>query len=71
MFFDAYGWNPDLGFGRALTALGWTSQRSSGGPPDEALQHPLVVRDFPKAAAILREPAPTYEKLRAALSEPR
>jgi hypothetical protein len=33
-----------------------------------SLQHPLVIRDFPKAAAALRELAPTYERLRAALS---
>lgn len=36
-FFDAYGWTPDLGCDRALTAIGWTSQRSSGGTADEAL----------------------------------
>jgi hypothetical protein len=33
-----------------------------------SLQHPLVARDYPKAAAALRELAPTYERLRAALS---
>ncbi|KAJ6443612.1 RADC family protein [Purpureocillium lavendulum] len=32
-----------------------------------ALQHPLVVRDDARAAALLRELAPTYEALRAAL----
>lgn len=33
-----------------------------------SLQYPLVTRDFPRAAAALRELAPTYEKLRSALS---
>lgn len=33
-----------------------------------SLQHPLVVRDFPKAAAALRALAPTYERLRTTLS---
>jgi hypothetical protein len=33
-----------------------------------ALQHPMVTRDFPSAAASLRELAPTYDRLRAALS---
>lgn len=37
VFFDAYGWNPELGFDRALTALGWTSTTSKGGDADEAL----------------------------------
>jgi hypothetical protein len=37
MFFDAYGWNPELGFGPALTALGWTSTETKGGESDEAL----------------------------------
>jgi hypothetical protein len=31
-----------------------------------SLQHPLVIGDFPKAP--LRELAPSYERLRAALS---
>jgi hypothetical protein len=33
-----------------------------------SLQHPLVIRDFPKAATTLRELAPSCERLRAALS---
>lgn len=40
VFFDAYGWNPGLGFDQALTTLGWTSTVTTGGPegrPDEAL----------------------------------
>jgi hypothetical protein len=37
VFFDAYGWTPDQGFDRALTAIGWTSRRSSGGSAEEAL----------------------------------
>ncbi|MEV4413775.1 hypothetical protein [Catellatospora sp. NPDC049609] len=37
MFFDGYGWNPELGFDRALAALGWTSTVSKGGDADEAL----------------------------------
>jgi hypothetical protein len=36
-FFDAYGWNPDIGCERALTAIGWTSAKTSGGTPEEAL----------------------------------
>ncbi|GAA3755285.1 hypothetical protein GCM10022225_45060 [Plantactinospora mayteni] len=37
VFFDAYGWNPELGFDRALDAIGWTSTVSSGGEAAEAL----------------------------------
>lgn len=37
VFFDAYGWNPELGFDRALTALGWTSTVHKGGTAEEAL----------------------------------
>jgi hypothetical protein len=37
MFFDAYGWNPELGFGPALDAIGWTSAVSQGGDPADAL----------------------------------
>jgi hypothetical protein len=37
VFFDAYGWTPDLGFDRALTAIGWRSRRSSGGSAGEAI----------------------------------
>jgi len=37
MFFDAYGWNPSLGFDRALAAIGWTSTATSGGTAEEAL----------------------------------
>lgn len=36
-FFDAYGWNPELGFDRALSAIGWSSTVSKGGEPAEAL----------------------------------
>jgi hypothetical protein len=36
-FFDAYGWNPDIGCERALTAIGWRSSKTSGGTPQEAL----------------------------------
>jgi hypothetical protein len=36
-FFDAYGWNPDIGTGRALAAIGWTSSKTSGGSAEEAL----------------------------------
>jgi len=36
-FFDAYGWNPDIGCARALAALGWRSSRTSGGTAEEAL----------------------------------
>jgi hypothetical protein len=37
VFFDAYGWNPGMGFDRALNAIGWTSTISKGGDADEAL----------------------------------
>lgn len=37
VFFDAYGWNPELGFDQALDAIGWTSTVSKGGEADEAL----------------------------------
>lgn len=37
MFFDAYGWNPELGFDQALGAIGWTSAVSKGGDADDAL----------------------------------
>ena len=37
MFFDAYGWNPELGFDRALAALGFTSSESKGGDAGAAL----------------------------------
>lgn len=37
VFFDAYGWNPELGFDQALDAIGWTSAVSGGGEPEEAL----------------------------------
>ncbi len=33
-----------------------------------SLQYPMVTRDFPRAAAALRELAPTYDRLRAALT---
>jgi len=36
MFFDAYGWNPEMGFDLALSAIGWTSTVSKGGDADEA-----------------------------------
>ncbi|GIM91898.1 hypothetical protein [Paractinoplanes toevensis] len=37
VFFDAYGWNPEMGFDSVLTAIGWTSTATSGGSPAEAL----------------------------------
>ncbi|HEY1488810.1 MAG TPA: hypothetical protein VGF84_22065 [Micromonosporaceae bacterium] len=37
MFFDAYGWNPEMGFEPALNAIGWTSTVAKGGEPAEAL----------------------------------
>ncbi|MEO3924061.1 hypothetical protein ABGB07_09420 [Micromonosporaceae bacterium B7E4] len=37
VFFDAYGWNPELGFDQALEAIGWTSTVSRGGDAAEAL----------------------------------
>lgn len=37
VFFDAYGWNPELGFDQALEAIGWTSAVGKGGDADEAL----------------------------------
>jgi hypothetical protein len=37
VFFDAYGWNPEMGFDQALNAIGWTSTVSKGGDADEAL----------------------------------
>jgi hypothetical protein len=36
-FFDAYGWTPDLGCDRALAAIGWTAEKTSGGGEEEAL----------------------------------
>lgn len=36
-FFDPYGWDPEKGFDDALTALGWTSEASSGGDEADAL----------------------------------
>ncbi len=35
-FFDPYGWNPGMGFERALSAIGWTSTVTSGGESDAA-----------------------------------
>ncbi|GAA1421940.1 hypothetical protein GCM10009662_80220 [Catellatospora coxensis] len=37
VFFDAYGWDPEQGFDRALAAIGWTSTVSKGGDADSAL----------------------------------
>jgi hypothetical protein len=37
VFFDAYGWNPEMGFDQALGAIGWTSTVSKDGDADEAL----------------------------------
>ena len=31
VLFDAYGWNPEMGFDQALAAIGWTSTTTSGG----------------------------------------
>lgn len=36
-FFDAYGWNPEMGFDQALGAIGWASTVSRGGERDMAL----------------------------------
>src|SRR4051812_43595240 len=36
-FFDAYGWNPEIGCDRALAAIGWTASKTSGGSAEEAL----------------------------------
>lgn len=38
VFFDAYGWTPELGCDRALTAIGWTADKTSGGTEPEALE---------------------------------
>lgn len=35
-FFDAYGWNPELGFDSALDAIGWTSTVRRGGDAGDA-----------------------------------
>ena len=37
LFFDAYGWNPEMGFDQALGAIGWVSTVSRGGERDKAL----------------------------------
>ena len=37
VFFDAYGWDPELGFDQALRAIGWTSAVCTGGDAPEAL----------------------------------
>lgn len=37
VFFDAYGWNPEMGFDRALDAIGWASTVAKGGDADAAL----------------------------------
>lgn len=37
VFFDAYGWNPEMGSDQALGAIGWTSTVSKGGDAGEAL----------------------------------
>ncbi|MGW4832445.1 hypothetical protein ACWEOG_32985 [Amycolatopsis japonica] len=35
-FFDAFGWDPDLGIGEALDALGWSAETTSEPDPDTA-----------------------------------
>ncbi|GAA3987018.1 hypothetical protein GCM10023085_81350 [Actinomadura viridis] len=35
-FFDPLGWDPVIGLDAATELLGWTSERSGGGTPDEA-----------------------------------
>lgn len=35
-FFDAFGWDPDLGIGEALDALGWHAETASEPDPDVA-----------------------------------
>ena len=37
VFFDAYGWNPEMGFDQALNAFGWTSTINKGGDAHGAL----------------------------------
>ncbi|GIG66646.1 hypothetical protein [Phytomonospora endophytica] len=37
-FFDPFGWDPSEGFDNVLTSLGWTSEVSSRGTADEALE---------------------------------
>jgi hypothetical protein len=36
-FFNSYGWNPEIGFDRALAAIGWQSTTTSSADADEAL----------------------------------
>ena len=38
LFFDAFGWNPELGFDQALDCIGWKSTASMGGDAGQALQ---------------------------------
>ncbi|UMO99399.1 hypothetical protein [Amycolatopsis sp. EV170708-02-1] len=35
-FFDAFGWDPDLGIGEALDVLGWSAETTSEPDPDAA-----------------------------------
>lgn len=37
VFLDAYGWNPEMGFDQAMSAIGWTSTVSKGGDAGDAL----------------------------------
>ncbi|MEG8180820.1 BtrH N-terminal domain-containing protein [Nocardia terpenica] len=37
-FFDPYGWTPEIGMDLAMSLLGWTCRRESGGTGDEAAQ---------------------------------
>jgi hypothetical protein len=37
VLFDAYGWDPELGFDQALPAIGWSSTVTKGGDADDAL----------------------------------
>jgi hypothetical protein len=48
---------------REAAAIAATQARLVG-----SMQHPMVVKNFPAAAAALRELAPTYDRLRASLS---
>ena len=49
VFFDAYGWTPELGCDRVLAAIGWTADKTSGGTGPEALER--------LRAAVARGPA--------------
>ncbi|MFD0386136.1 hypothetical protein ACFQ2B_38405 [Streptomyces stramineus] len=37
LFFDPYGWHPEIGVDTALELLGWRCERVEGGTPDQAV----------------------------------